>query len=373
MQDAGTTDAPPVRCDVLVVGGGIVGLAVARELTARRPGASVAVLEREPRLGAHQTGHSSGVVHAGIYYTPGSLRARLCVEGARELYAYCEERGIAFERSGKLIVAASEEELPRLDELERRGIANGVRGLRRLGAGEIAAIEPHARGLAALHSPATGVGRLRGGRPLLRRRRGRRRRRDRHRLRRRVAASRGRRGRGPPRDGHDHGRVRRRLRRGLVGPARRRLRRPGGAQDRAVSRRLPAPPARAASAGAGEHLPGARPRPAVPRRARDPGARRRRPARPLGAHGGRPRRLPPSPRLRPRPRRDPELARDLAARRAALALRPRRDRPRRQPARIRRRAAPLYPGADRRRRRRRARPGCAPRRSGATAPWSTTS
>ena len=157
MQNVGMTDSPPERCDVLVVGGGIVGLAVARELTARRPDASVAVLEREPGLGAHQTGHSSGVIHAGIYYKPGSLRARLCVEGARELYAYCEERGIAFERSGKLIVAASEEELPRLDELERRGIANEVPGLRRLGAGEIAAIEPHARGLAALHSPATGV------------------------------------------------------------------------------------------------------------------------------------------------------------------------------------------------------------------------
>jgi 2-hydroxyglutarate dehydrogenase len=144
-------------CDLLVVGGGIVGLAVARELTARNPGASVCVLEREPRLGAHQTGHSSGVVHAGIYYAPGSLRARLCVEGASELYAYCEERGIPHERSGKLIVAAREEELPRLEELERRGRANAVPGLRRVGADEIAELEPHARGLAALHSPATGV------------------------------------------------------------------------------------------------------------------------------------------------------------------------------------------------------------------------
>ncbi len=145
------------NCDIVVIGGGIVGLAVARELTARRPGASVCVLEREPGLGAHQTGHSSGVVHAGIYYAPGSLRARLCVEGARELYAYCDERGIAYERSGKLIVAAGEAELPRLDELERRGRANGVPGLRRVGPDEIASIEPHARGLAALHSPATGV------------------------------------------------------------------------------------------------------------------------------------------------------------------------------------------------------------------------
>ncbi|HEX6117582.1 MAG TPA: L-2-hydroxyglutarate oxidase [Solirubrobacterales bacterium] len=158
MESAGhTVTRPPGRCDLVVVGGGIVGLAVARELAARRPGASIAVLEREPRLAAHQTGHSSGVVHAGIYYRPGSLRARLCVEGARDLYAYCEERGIAFERSGKLIVAATEGELPRLDELERRGVANEVPGLRRVEAGEIAAIEPHARGLAALHSPATGV------------------------------------------------------------------------------------------------------------------------------------------------------------------------------------------------------------------------
>jgi L-2-hydroxyglutarate oxidase len=149
--------APPTRCDLLVVGGGIVGLAVARELLARRPGASLCVLEREARLGAHQTGHSSGVVHAGIYYAPGSLKARLCVQGARELYAYCEERAIPVERHGKLIVATRGEELPRLDELERRGIANEVPGLRRIGAEEITEIEPHARGLAALHSPATGV------------------------------------------------------------------------------------------------------------------------------------------------------------------------------------------------------------------------
>jgi len=147
----------PSQCDLVVVGGGIVGLAVARELSARHPGASLCLLEREPALARHQTGHSSGVVHAGIYYRPGSLKARLCVEGARELYAYCEGRGIPFERSGKLIVATDEAELPRLDELERRGRANDVPGLRRVGADEIGEIEPHARGIAALHSPATGV------------------------------------------------------------------------------------------------------------------------------------------------------------------------------------------------------------------------
>lgn len=140
-----------------MVGGGIVGLAVARELLSRNPGASLVVLEREPELASHQSGHSSGVIHAGIYYAPGSLKARLCVEGARELYGYCERRGIEARRDGKLIVATDERELAGLDELERRGSANGVPGLRRIGAGEIAELEPHARGIAALHSPDTGV------------------------------------------------------------------------------------------------------------------------------------------------------------------------------------------------------------------------
>jgi 2-hydroxyglutarate dehydrogenase len=148
----------PDSADVVVVGGGIVGLAVARELLSRRPGTSLALLEREPELGTHQTGRSSGVIHAGIYYEPGSLKARLCVEGARDLYAYCAERGIEARKEGKLIVATDESELPRLDELERRGIANEVPGLRRLEtAEEIAEIEPHAAGIAALHSPETGV------------------------------------------------------------------------------------------------------------------------------------------------------------------------------------------------------------------------
>jgi 2-hydroxyglutarate dehydrogenase len=142
---------------VAIVGGGIVGLAVARELLRRNPRASLCVLEREPGLGAHQTGHSSGVLHAGIYYAPGSLKARLCVEGARELYGYCAERGIAHERCGKLIIATDPSELPRLRELERRGAANGVQGLRWIGPAEISEFEPHARGLAGLHSPGTGI------------------------------------------------------------------------------------------------------------------------------------------------------------------------------------------------------------------------
>ena len=115
------------------------------------------MLEAEPRIGAHQTGRSSGVIHAGIYYEPGSLKAQLCVEGARELYDYCDEKGVPYRKSGKLVVAVEDSELGRLDELERRGIANSVPQLRRLAGDEIAEIEPNARGVAALHSPATGV------------------------------------------------------------------------------------------------------------------------------------------------------------------------------------------------------------------------
>jgi 2-hydroxyglutarate dehydrogenase len=155
VSEAGST--PPPRCDVGVVGGGIVGLAVARELTLRAPGRSVCVFEREERIGAHQTAHNSGVIHAGIYYAPGSLKARLCAEGAAALYEYCERRGIPFERTGKLIVATDESELAGLEELERRGRANGVRGLRRLDAAGIRQVEPHVRGIAALQSPETGI------------------------------------------------------------------------------------------------------------------------------------------------------------------------------------------------------------------------
>lgn len=148
---------PPAECDFAVVGGGIVGLATARELAARHPDANVAVLEAAPAIATHQTGHSSGVIHAGVYYAPGSLKAELCVTGAAELYAYCEERRIEARVNGKLIVATAPDELPRLDELERRARANGVPGIARLGPEEIREVEPHAAGLAALHSPRTGV------------------------------------------------------------------------------------------------------------------------------------------------------------------------------------------------------------------------
>jgi len=145
------------RRDVAVVGGGILGLALARELLTRRPDLRLTLFERETGVGQHQTGHNSGVIHAGIYYKPGSLKAQLCVDGMQRMYAYCEEHDIPHTRCGKLIVALDESELPALDELEARGRANGVQGLRRLAGGEIEEIEPHAVGVAALHSPNTGI------------------------------------------------------------------------------------------------------------------------------------------------------------------------------------------------------------------------
>ncbi|HEX2104892.1 MAG TPA: L-2-hydroxyglutarate oxidase [Solirubrobacteraceae bacterium] len=144
-------------CDLAIVGAGILGLATARELLDRKPDLRVCVVEREARVGMHQTAHNSGVVHAGIYYAPGSLKARLCVEGARELYAFCERHGIPVERCGKVIVARTPEELPGLDALEERGRRNGVPGLRRVDRAGLRELEPHAEGVGALHSPATGI------------------------------------------------------------------------------------------------------------------------------------------------------------------------------------------------------------------------
>jgi 2-hydroxyglutarate dehydrogenase len=140
-----------------VVGGGILGLAVARELAWREPDASICLVEAEGQLAAHQSSHNSGVVHAGVYYTPGSLRAKLCVEGARKLREYCAERNLPWRDGGKLIVATDEAELPRLDELERRARANGVEGLARVDEMEMAEIEPAVHGRSALHSPTTAV------------------------------------------------------------------------------------------------------------------------------------------------------------------------------------------------------------------------
>jgi L-2-hydroxyglutarate oxidase LhgO len=153
----GMTDVAGGSYDIAVVGAGIVGLAVAREMLTRRPGLRLVVIDKESKVAQHQTGHNSGVIHTGIYYAPGSMKARLCVEGARLMYEYCDENAIPYERCGKLIVALDGRELPGLDELESRGHANGVPGLRRVTAAEIREIEPEARGVSALHSPNTGI------------------------------------------------------------------------------------------------------------------------------------------------------------------------------------------------------------------------
>lgn len=140
-----------------IVGAGIVGLALGREITRRRPGTRVVVLEKEDRVAAHQTGHNSGVVHAGIYYRPGSLKAELCTRGKAMLREYCAERRIPYDECGKLVVAVDEDDVARLGDLEARAAENAVPGLRRLDAAGIREIEPHAAGLAALHSPYTAI------------------------------------------------------------------------------------------------------------------------------------------------------------------------------------------------------------------------
>ncbi len=143
--------------DRVIVGAGIIGLAVARELLRRNPDRKVIVVDQADQVAAHQTSHNSGVIHAGVYYAPGSLKARMCVRGAAMLYEYCERHGIAADRIGKLIIATDHGEIPGLNELERRARANGVPGIRRIGAAEIREIEPHAIGAGALHSPNTGI------------------------------------------------------------------------------------------------------------------------------------------------------------------------------------------------------------------------
>jgi L-2-hydroxyglutarate oxidase len=143
--------------DIAIVGGGIVGLATALQLLRRRPGLRLAVLEREAQLGGHQSTHNSGVVHAGLYYTPGSLKARLCREGKADLERFCEEHDIPLRRVGKLVVATDPEELPRLAALKERATANGVEGLEEVGPERIREIEPHAAGIAGLYSPGTGI------------------------------------------------------------------------------------------------------------------------------------------------------------------------------------------------------------------------
>jgi L-2-hydroxyglutarate oxidase len=145
------------RFDVCVVGAGLVGLSTARALATRFEGLSLAVVDKESEVARHQSSHNSGVVHSGLYYKPGSLKAKLCVEGREATYALCEEQGIDFSRSGKLVIATSPAEVPALDELERRGNANGLVGLRRISSEEIGDYEPAATGISALHVPEAGV------------------------------------------------------------------------------------------------------------------------------------------------------------------------------------------------------------------------
>ena len=142
---------------VAIIGGGIVGLATGLELTRRLPGISLAIIEKEPTLARHQTGHNSGVMHSGIYYKPGSLKARLCVEGADALLRFCQENGVPYDICGKVIVAVTENEVPRLEELFRRGQGNGLKGLRMLNGEEIREIEPSAAGVRGIHVPGTGI------------------------------------------------------------------------------------------------------------------------------------------------------------------------------------------------------------------------
>ncbi|MFZ0309559.1 MAG: L-2-hydroxyglutarate oxidase [Candidatus Sulfotelmatobacter sp.] len=148
---------PDSAYDVVIVGGGIVGLAVALEITRRFPRLRLLLLEKEDRVGRHQSGHNSGVIHSGVYYKPGSLKAKLCVTGAAAMVEFCREHGIAHEICGKVIVATHAEEFPGLEELRRRGEANGLTGLRLIGPSELREIEPHASGLRALVVPSTGI------------------------------------------------------------------------------------------------------------------------------------------------------------------------------------------------------------------------
>lgn len=142
--------------EIAIIGGGIVGMATALALS-KQTSARIVVLEAEKKLAAHQTGHNSGVIHSGIYYKPGSLKARNCVEGRQALYQFCQEHNIRHENCGKVIVATTPEELPRLDTLMERGQANGLTGLRRLTSEEIKEYEPHATGLAGIYVPQTGI------------------------------------------------------------------------------------------------------------------------------------------------------------------------------------------------------------------------
>jgi (S)-2-hydroxyglutarate dehydrogenase len=148
---------PEQAWDVAIIGGGIIGLATAMELLARWPDLRLVVLEKEQAIARHQSGHNSGVIHSGIYYNPGSLKARACVAGKTRLIRFCDEHGIPYDLCGKVIVATHPEELPRLESLYQRGIANGVPGLELIDADRLREIEPHVAGIKALWAPTTGI------------------------------------------------------------------------------------------------------------------------------------------------------------------------------------------------------------------------
>jgi len=146
-----------MRYDFIVVGGGIVGLATALKILEAKPGTKLLLLEKESALGRHQTGHNSGVLHAGLYYKPGSLKAKLAVEGLRQMVDFCRNHKVSHEQCGKVVVATEPEELPGLEKLLERGTSNGLKDLRKLGPEQIREIEPHAAGLAAIHVPEEGI------------------------------------------------------------------------------------------------------------------------------------------------------------------------------------------------------------------------
>lgn len=146
-----------MKYDAIVIGGGIIGLSTALNLLTRHSGMRVVVIEKEDRLAAHQTGNNSGVIHSGLYYKPGSLKAKHCREGYKKLIEFCRAEGIAHEICGKVVVATSESELPNLEELHRRGTANGLEGIRVLDAQGIKEIEPYCTGIKGLFVPQTGI------------------------------------------------------------------------------------------------------------------------------------------------------------------------------------------------------------------------
>src|SRR5215475_11520968 len=143
--------------EIVIIGGGIVGLATALQLIRQQQGIRIAVLEKEPEIARHQTGHNSGVIHSGLYYKPGSLKARNCVAGAARMVEFCREHSIPYEICGKVVVATDESERAGLEELRRRGTANGVPGLKMISREELREIEPHCTGIAAMQVPGTGI------------------------------------------------------------------------------------------------------------------------------------------------------------------------------------------------------------------------